>query len=249
MLSAGFITDADLEVAIHNDPSTDHVVWQQCAETIDEYFGPSGTFWSEPITSSGEYVVENNMSMSGEASSEFNTGLDIDMSSSIGGAMNDLDINYSSNHLSEHPTTVNATPQYRIPHQSTVPQPGFHQHQDPGSCQNKTYNSSPPTVQQTKHGPVKYPSPTVEVKQPAKNKKMPAELSYPITPQLGTPYVRGRITRSTKGAKELRREMEEQELVDTLVKSAHDNLKRKNGAETPVRPRKQPKRAAKNKKK
>ena len=43
--------------------------------------------------------------------------------------------------------------------------------------------------------------------------------------------------------------MEEQELVDTPVKSSHDNLKRKKAAETPVRPRKQPKRAVKNRKK
>jgi hypothetical protein len=47
----------------------------------------------------------------------------------------------------------------------------------------------------------------------------------------------------------MRREMEEQELADTPVKCAPDDLKRKMGAETPVRPRKQPKRAAKNKKK
>jgi len=277
----GHITDADLEVAVHTDPSTDHIAWQQGAQTIEEFFGPDGTFWSEPITPNGEYIVENSMPTSGEASSgigsssgnEIGIGTssdnnivssDIGMSSGIGGALNDLNINSSSDHPQEHTTTLNATPQYYVPHHFPPPQSPGDQQQDPGSSQSTISNSSFPTAQNTSLGPGKYPSPTLEIKQPTQYEKMHAELSYPISPQLGTPYVRGRTTSSTKGAKEMRREMEEQSLAGPSVKCVFDGLKSeklqksekpqksekgKKRGQNPIRPREQPKRAAKSKNK
>lgn len=275
-------TDADLDMAVHADPSTDPAVWQQGAETIDEYFGPGGTFWSEPINDDGEYISEGSMSMSISSCGSHGIGGDggngigssgddeIGMgtsrvsnissnagmsSSGIGGALNGLNINYSSDQPPAETTTI--TDETYIPRRYNAPHSGFDQQQHPISSENTTYNSSPPTTQPTKHGPRKRPPPTVDIKQPKQSDKMHAELSYPVTPHLGTPYVRGRTTRSTKGAEDMGREMEEKELADTPVKSAIGNLKRKKseekgaveGTETPARPRKQPRRAAKNKKK
>jgi hypothetical protein len=272
MMSFGSITDADLDVAVHADPSNDPVLWQQGAETIEEYFGPGGTFWSEPITSNGEYVSEGSMSMSISSGSSHGSGggngiamcassdndmnFNVGTSSVIGGAMNGLNIDCGGDYSPTHTAIVDEN---YYPHRFSAPQAGFYQQQ------NATYDSSPPATQQTKHGPRKRPSPTVDIKQPTQSEKMHAELSYPITPQLGTPYVRGRTTRSTKGAEKMRREMEGQEVVDTPVKSSSNDPKRKKGAQTPVKsssndskrkkeagtpvgPRKQPKRAAKNKK-
>ena len=279
MTSFENITDADLDVAVHADPSNDPVLWQQGTETLEEFFGPGGTFWGEPITSNGEYrayISEGSRSMSissgsspgtggpggsggGDriemcASSDNNIGSNVGTSSIIGGAMNGLNINYGSAYPPTDPALIDDT--YNQ-HGFSAPQADFY-HQ-----QNTTYDSSPPATQQTKHGPRKRLSPTVDIKQPAKSDKLDAKLSYPITPQLGTPYVRGRTTRSTKGAEKMRREMEGQEVVDTPVKSSSNlpkrkkgaetpvksssnDSKRKKGAETPVGPRKQPKRAAKN---
>jgi hypothetical protein len=268
MLFSGHITDADLEVAVHTDPSTDQAAWQQGAQTIEEYFGPDGTFWSEPITPNGEYIVEHGMIASGEASSGTGTGIrsgnesgmgissdnnigaDIGMSSSIGGAMDDLNINNSSDCLQEHATAINATPQYYVSHHFPRPQSRLDQQQYPGLNQETVHNPSSPTAQEANGRPDKNPSPTVEIKAPAQYDKMHAELSYPITPQLGTPYIRGRKTSATKGAKEMRREMvEEQVPSDSPAKRVSDDLKRKKrkngGGQVPIRPRKQPKRAAK----
>lgn len=273
----GYPIDADLDVAVHADPSTDPAVWQQGAESIEEFFSDGGTFWSEPITHNGEYISEPitpygeyisegsaSMSISSgpepEAGSgsgsgnkigigttiENNTGLNFGTSSIIGGAMNGLNIHYSSGRPSGH-TTIND--ENHVPHRFSTPQSSFHQQRYPDPNQTTTYNSSPPTAQQTKHGPRRRPSPTVDIKRRTQHEKMDAELSYPITPQLGTPYVRGRTTRSTKGAEELRREMEEREQAGTPVKRAPAASKRKNSSgETPIGSRKQPKRAAKNKK-
>ena len=276
MLFYGYPTDADLDVAVHADPSTDPAVWQQGAETIEEFFSEGGTFWSEPITHNGEYISEpitpygeyiseGSASMSISSGSEpeagsgsgngngnkigigttinNNTSSNVGTSSMIGGAMNGLNIHYSSRRPSGHTTSNDEN---YIPHGFPAPQSGFDQQQYPISNQDTTYNSSPPTAQQTKHDPRKRPSPTVDIKRPTQHEQ--AELSYPITPQLGTPYVRGRTTRSTKGAEEMRREMEQREQGDTPVKCAPAASKRKKSGETPVGPRKQPKRAAKNKK-
>ncbi|KAM0700358.1 hypothetical protein Q7P35_012079 [Cladosporium inversicolor] len=301
MESFGKITDADLDVAVHADPSTDPVVWQQGAETIEECFKPGGTFWREPINSNGEYMSEGSASMSiseasgglggsssrnrigiGTPNAEYGsegsrsisiseagggiggsssgnrvaivTSTDNNSSSNIGtssvicGAMNGLStVHYSSD---------NPPPSYVVMRNNYIqrhfppPPVRVQQQQYPGSGQNTTYDSSPPATQPTKQGPRKRPSPTVEIKQSKQRETMNADLSNPVTPQLGTPYVRGCTTRSTKGAEDMRREMEEQKLADTPVKSAPKNPKRKKRAEseTPVRPRKQPKRAAKNKK-
>jgi hypothetical protein len=276
MLSPEHITDADMDVAVHADPSTDPDAWQQGAETLDEYFGPGGSFWSEPVNHDGEYVSEGSkdMSISSGSSPEIGSGsgsgkgkgkgngsgneigmgtgkvnANVGMSSSgIGGAMNGLNIDYSSDQQPAETTIIDET---YIPHRHNAPHSGFDQQQHPIPGENTTYNSSPPTTQPTKHGPRKRPSPTVEIKQPKKSDKMHAELSDPVTPQLGTPFVRGRTTRSTKGAEDMRLEMEvkEKELAEIQVKTAAGSLKRKMAAETPVQPRKQPKRAAKDKKK
>jgi hypothetical protein len=271
----GHITDADLEVAVHTDPSTDHVAWQQGVQTIEEFFGPDGTFWSEPITPNGEYIADNSVHASGEASSGIGSssgneigigtsrdtnivGSDIGMSSSgFGGALNDLNINSGSDHPQEYDTTaINATPQYYVPHHFPPPQSRCDQQQYPGSSQSTISYSSSPTAQETTRCPGKNPLPTVEIKQPTQYEKMHAELSYPITPQLGTPYTRGRKTSATKGAAEMRREMEKDVLADPSVKCVLDGLKSekpqksekgKKGGQNPIRPRKQPKRAAKSK--
>ena len=275
MLFYGYPTDADMDVAVHADPSTDPAAWQQGAETIEEFFGEGGTFWSEPINNNGEYIgepittygeymSEGSASMSISSGSEpeagsgsgsgnkigigttidNNTGSYVGTSSIIGGAMNGLNIHYSSGRPSGH-TTIND--ENYVPHRFSATQSSFDQQQYPISNKNTAYNSSPPTAQQTKHGPRKRPSPTVDIKRPAQHEQ--AELSYPITPQLGTPYVRGRTTRSTKGAEEMRREMEQREQEDTPVKCAPAASKRKKSSgETPIGSRKQPKRAAKSKK-
>jgi hypothetical protein len=275
-------TDADLDMAVHADPSTDPAVWQQGAQNIEEYFGAGGTFWSEPITPNGEYISEGSASMSissgpeAEAGNGNGNGIGIGIgigsgsgsgnnngigttinnnissnfgtSSIIGGAMNGLNIDYRSGRPSGHTTTIDEN---YFPHRFSAPQSGFDQQQYPISNHNTTYNSSPPTTQQNKHGPRKRPSPTVDIKRPTQREKMNAELSVPVTPQLATPYVRGRTSRSTKGAKEMRREMEQREPADTPMKCPPANLKRKkkNSGEAPVGPRKQPKRAAKDNKK
>ena len=266
-------TDAELDMAVHADPSTDPAVWQQGAETIEEYFGAGGTFWSEPITPNGEYISEGSasMSISSGPDTEAGNGIGIGIgsgsgnnngigttinnnissnfgtSSIIGGAMNGLNIDYSSGRPSGHTTTFDEN---YFPHRFSAPQSGFDQQQYPISNHNTTYNSSPPTTQQNKHGPRKRPSPTVDIKRPTQREKMNAELSVPVTPQLGTPYVRGRKSRSTKGAKEMRREMEQREPADTPVKCLPANPKRKKSSgEAAVGPRKQPKRAAKDNKK
>jgi len=71
-------------------------------------------------------------------------------------------------------------------------------------------------------------------------------------------YLRGRKTSATKGAAEMRREMLEEQAVVAAspVKSVSDDTKgkkgkkrEKQGGETPMRARKQPKRAAKSKSK
>jgi hypothetical protein len=174
------------------------------------------------------------------ASSDDNMSSNVGTSSIIGGTMNGLNINYGSEYLPTHSAIVNEN--YNL-HRFSAPQAGIYQQQ------NTTYESSPPATQQTKHGPRRRLSPTVDIKQPTKSDKLHAELSYPITPQLGTPYIRGRTTRSTKGSEKMRRKMEGQEVVDTPVKSSPNIPKRKKGAEIQVGPRKQPKRAAKNNKK
>ena len=274
MLSPEHITDADMDVAVHVDPSTDPDAWQEGAETIEEYFGPGGSFRSEPVDHDGEYVSEGSkdMSISSGSSPEIGSGsgkskgngsgneigmgtgkvnANVGMSSSgIGGAMNGLNINYSSDQPPANTITIDET---YIPRRHNAPHSGFDQQQHPVPSENTSCDSSPPTTttQPTKHGPSKRPSPTVEIKQPTKSDKMHAELSVPVTPQLGTPFLRGRTTRSTKGAEDMRREMEvkEKELAEIQVKTAAGSLKRKLAAETPVQPRKQPKRAAKDKKK
>jgi len=263
MLFFGHITDADLDVAVHSDPSTDFTAWQQGAQTIEEFFGPDGTFWSEPITPDDRYIAKDNVNTSGEAgsgigtssgnelgigtSSGDNIGSDAAISDGVGGAMNELNIKSSTDNLQVHTTAVNATPKYYyVPHDSSKSYSDF----DPELKQSTTYNPSPPTAQKTKRRPGKHPSPTMEIKPPTKHEKMNAELSYPITPQLGKPYVRGRTTSATKGAKQMRREMEEQELeqVKPPVKRVSSDLNDDEGDKSPVRSRKQPKRAAKSKK-
>ena len=283
MLFFGNPTDADFDTAAHADPSIDPAVWQQGAETIDEYFANGGTFWSEPIGPNGEYIGEpttlnseymsegsasmsissggepeaeagNGIGISSSSGNGIGTGTTIDnnvssnvgSSSIIGGAMNGLNIYYISGRTSGHITTIN---EHYTPHHFPAPQSSFNQQQYPMSDQTTTCDSSPPTTQQTKHGPRQRPSPTVHIKRLVQHENMQDELSYPITPQLGMPYVRGRTTRFTKGAEEMRREMEEREEESTPVKCAPAASKRKKSSgKTPIGLRKQPKRAAKNKK-
>lgn len=239
-----------------------------------EPIGPNGEYISEPITPNGEYMSEGSASMSisssGEPDAEAGNGIgsgsgsgngigigigttidnnissNVGTSSIIGGAMNGLNIYYSSGRPSGHTTTINEN---YTPHRFTAPQSSFDQQQYPMANQNTTYDSSPPTTQQTKHGPRKRPSPTVDIKRPVQRENIQAELSYPITPQLGTPYVRGCTTRSTKGAEEMRREMEEREQEGTPMKCAPavGSKRKKSSGEAPIGSRKQPKRAAKNK--
>lgn len=64
-------TDRRLGTVAHGNLASYHATSQGERQSIEEYFGPGGTFWSLPIpmTSTGEYIFDDDLIMAGKRSS------------------------------------------------------------------------------------------------------------------------------------------------------------------------------------
>lgn len=89
MVFFGSFTERDMQMFAGRDPSTDLDAWKYGMDTIEEYFGADGDFWTEPITMEGEFLSDNvSVSVSGEAGDSsigIDTGIEGDTGGNIGG--------------------------------------------------------------------------------------------------------------------------------------------------------------------